>query len=281
MPIIARNRSRGAAPPAAPREADNPGTAPGRRPVGKVVLVLMATAVAVVGTAALIQAAPEIQAFLDFGAGVLALLALSGAVMWGLTATDRKVLYPEHRLWTQRVHRILAVAGLGFLLLHIWIKVERNSVLPLAAVVPFTDTTQPVLIGLGSLAGYVFVGVAITGAARSRFTSTRGSLLWRALHMSAYLAWGAALLHGLKAGREAAVGITVAYVAAVAAVAVALLLKMREKNTLDSQSQSRSRPVPRAAAPAPTVGRPPSEPLIPVPVVQPGAPRLTFERPTR
>ncbi|MDW6057778.1 hypothetical protein SAZ11_06610 [Streptomyces sp. FXJ1.4098] len=37
-------------------------------------------------------------AFLDFGAGVLALVSLSSAVLWGLAATDRLILHSKHRL---------------------------------------------------------------------------------------------------------------------------------------------------------------------------------------
>lgn len=165
--------------------------------------------------------------FLDFGAGVLALVSLSVTVLWGLAATDRMVLHTGHRLLAQAVHRGTGVAGLGFLGLHIWVKVTEGHTGTLSVAVPFTDGARPVLIGLGTLAAYVFVAVAVTGAVRGAFTGVTGSRWWRALHMSAYLAWALALVHGLKAGRQAAGWATAGYILCLAAVAVRLYLRLR------------------------------------------------------
>ncbi|MEV7382691.1 hypothetical protein [Streptomyces lydicus] len=166
--------------------------------------------------------------FLDFGAGVLALVSLSVTVLWGLAATDRMVLHSNHRLLAQAVHRGTGVAGLGFLGLHIWVKVAEGHVGTVSVAVPFTDGARPVLIGLGTLAAYVFVAVAVTGAVRGAFTGITASRWWRALHMSAYLAWGLALVHGLKSGRAAAGYAVVGYALCLAAVAVRLALRLRD-----------------------------------------------------
>ncbi|MFG2137149.1 hypothetical protein [Streptomyces sp. NPDC048650] len=165
--------------------------------------------------------------FLDFGAGVLALVSLSVTVLWGLAATDRMVLHSGHRLLAQAVHRGTAVAGLGFLGLHIWVKIAEGHTGALAAAVPFTDGARPFLVGLGTLAAYIFLAVAVTGAARGAFTGITGSRWWRALHMSAYAAWALALVHGLKSGRQAAGWATAGYVLCLTAVAVRLALRMR------------------------------------------------------
>ncbi|UQA95223.1 hypothetical protein [Streptomyces halobius] len=164
--------------------------------------------------------------FLDFGAGVLALVSLSVTVLWGLAATDRMVLHTGHRLLAQAVHRGTGVAGLGFLGLHIWVKVAEGHTGALSAAVPFTDGARPVLIGLGTLAAYVFLAVAVTGAVRGAFAGNTASRWWRALHMSAYVAWAMALVHGLKAGREAAGWATAGYVICLVAVAVRLVLRL-------------------------------------------------------
>lgn len=165
--------------------------------------------------------------FLDFGAGVLALVALTGTVLWGLAATDRLLLHSGHRLVAQAVHRGTGVAGLGFLALHIGVKVARARTSGTAAVVPFADDGRPLLIGLGTLAGYLFLAAAVTGAVRGAFTSRRGSRWWRMLHMGAYVAWCAALVHGLKSGRPAADWVTAGYLLCVAGAAVALVLRLR------------------------------------------------------
>ncbi|MFD8545722.1 hypothetical protein [Streptomyces sp. NPDC059649] len=169
--------------------------------------------------------------FLDFGAGVLALVSLSVTVLWGLAATDRMVLQTGHRLLAQAVHRGTGVAGLGFLGLHIWVKVAEGHTGTVSVAVPFTDGARPVLIGLGTLAAYVFVAVAVTGAVRGAFTGIAASRWWRALHMSAYLAWGLALVHGLKSGRAAAGWALAGYAVCLVAVAVRLALRLRDART--------------------------------------------------
>ncbi|MFF1560674.1 hypothetical protein [Streptomyces sp. NPDC058279] len=167
--------------------------------------------------------------FLDYGAGVLSLVSLTSTVLWGLAATDRTLLASGHRLVAQGVHRGLAVAGLAFLALHIWIKIARAHTGAASAVLPFADPDRPVLIGLGTLAGYLFVAVAVSGAARSAFATKGRSLWWRALHVGAYPAWGASLVHGLKSGRVAAGWVTVAYGLCLAGVAAVLVIRLRAR----------------------------------------------------
>ncbi|MDK1473318.1 hypothetical protein QNO07_07770 [Streptomyces sp. 549] len=187
-------------------------------------LALIAVLVLVVAFSA--GAFHRTREFLDFGAGVLALVSLTATVLWGLAATDRLILKSNHRLLAQGVHRGTAVAGLGFLALHIWVKVAESRVTVTGATVPFADGARPVLIGLGTVAAYLFVAVAAVGAGRRVFASGGRSRWWRALHMGAYPAWGAALVHGLKAGRAASGWVTVMYALCLIGVAVALSLRL-------------------------------------------------------
>ncbi|MGY0056547.1 hypothetical protein ACWY4P_08300 [Streptomyces sp. LZ34] len=178
-------------------------------------------------------------AFLDFGAGVLALVSLSSAVLWGLAATDRLILHSKHRLLAQGVHRGAAVAGLLFLVLHVWVKVAESHTSAAAIVVPFADANKPVLIGLGTLAGYLFITAAVTGAVRSSFASAGKSRWryrwWRALHVAAYPAWCAALIHGLKSGRAAKDWATAGYVMALAAVVITLWIRLATRRAERSE----------------------------------------------
>lgn len=190
--------------------------------------------------------------FLDYGAGVLSLVSLTGAVLWGLAATDRTLLASAHRLAAQGVHRGLAVAGLGFLGLHVWVKVARSQADGAAVVLPFADGDRPLLIGLGTLAGYLFVAVAVSGAVRSAFATRGRSLWWRALHMGAYPAWGASLVHGLKSGRAASGWVTAAY--ALCLVAVAVLLAVRLRARLRTELRAGTARPPTGLPPAPAAG---------------------------
>ena len=208
--------------------------------------------------------------FLDFGAGVLALVCLTAAVLWGLAATDQLVLHPNHRLIAQAVHRAAAVAGLLFLALHVWVKVAESHTNTASVAIPFADANQPVLIGLGTIAGYLFITAAVTGAARSSFASSRNSRRryrwWRALHVGAYPAWCAALIHGLKAGRAARDWASAGYLIALAGVAIALWLRLASRRGQQGEDgievrnpPSRSLQEGRTGRPSPTVPSSPAE----------------------
>ncbi|WP_256987781.1 hypothetical protein [Streptomyces sp. BR123] len=186
-------------------------------------------ALLLLGVAARAGALTNLWDFLDFGAGVLSLVSLTSAVLWGLAATDRLLFTSGLRIVAQGVHRGLAVSGLGFLALHIWIKIAESRTGVVNALIPFTDEDQPVLIGLGSLAGYLFISVAVSGAVRSAFATKGRSLWWRALHVGAYPAWGASLVHGLQSGRVAAGWVTVAYGMCIVGVAGVLLVRLRRR----------------------------------------------------
>ncbi|WP_051871751.1 hypothetical protein [Streptomyces sclerotialus] len=183
----------------------------------------------------LVAAAPVFRAFFDHTAGVLTLVSLTAAVVWGLLAAGRTVLAPRSRLLAQGIHRALATASLGFLVLHIAVKVAEeharflDAFLPFASVVlsgPVAPGTAP-LIGFGTLAGLLMVLAAATGALRSAFAGRgRVSGRWRALHTSAYAAWCLALLHGLKSGRAPSGWVTTGYVLCLVAVMGALLARL-------------------------------------------------------
>ncbi|MGX1269905.1 cytochrome b/b6 domain-containing protein [Streptomyces phaeoluteigriseus] len=170
----------------------------------------------------------QFREFLNFGAGVLSLVSLSCSVIWGLVAQDRIFLNTRQRLIGQAVHRTTAVASIAFLLLHITTKIALDHTQFIAAVIPFSlgVTGTAGLIGLGSLAGLLMIFVGVTGALRSRFASPAPvAARWRAMHMLAYPAWCAALIHGLYAGRAAKPIFVILYSLCLLGVMAALALR--------------------------------------------------------
>ncbi|CAL9458608.1 hypothetical protein SUDANB15_02570 [Streptomyces sp. enrichment culture] len=172
--------------------------------------------------------------FLNFGVGVLSLVCLSCSVIWGLVAQDRILLGPRQRILAQAVHRTTAVASIAFLLVHIGIKLALDHTTWIAAVIPFglalTDdevvTGRAFLVGLGTLAGLLMIFVGITGVLRNRFASPAPvAARWRAVHMLAYPAWCAALVHGLYAGRAAKPVFLILYGLSVLGVMAALVVR--------------------------------------------------------
>ncbi|MFF7328803.1 cytochrome b/b6 domain-containing protein [Streptomyces sp. NPDC008150] len=170
----------------------------------------------------------RVRDFLNFGAGVLSLVSLSCSVIWGLAAQDRVFLNTRQRLVGQAVHRTTAVASIAFLLLHITTKIAMDHTTVIAAVVPFSLGVRGSggLIGLGSVAALLMIFVGITGALRSNFASpAEKAARWRAMHMLAYPAWCAALVHGLYAGRQAKPVFVILYGLSLFGVMAALALR--------------------------------------------------------
>lgn len=246
-----RSRHAAAAPAAGRRAVRRPPLLPSSGRLRPSALCAAGAALVSLVVAVRAGALSRLWEFLDFGAGVLALVSLTATVLWGLAATDRVVLGSGHRLLAQGVHRGLAVSGLGFLALHVWVKVARAHTTASGAFVPFADADRPVLIGLGTLAGYLFVSVAVSGAVRSVFAVKNRSVWWRALHIGAYPAWGSALVHGLKAGRAADAWVTASYGLCLAGVAVVIGLRLRSRR-LGAAPRPAASPSP---APEPPAGR--------------------------
>ncbi|MFJ1703740.1 hypothetical protein [Kitasatospora sp. NPDC088346] len=202
--------------------------APGEGAEGKGALArwpILPLLAAGLGVAAVIVNA-ALQSFLGVAAGVMALVSFSAAVLWGLTATDRLLLHPMHRLAAQAIHRAMGISGVVFLVLHVWMNLIQDQISSVAAFVPFADPNRPVVLGLGVAAGYVFLAVAAAGAARGLLAKTGEATRWRIVHICAYPAWGAGLVHGLKAGRLPAQYVSVLYSVAVVGVIVALALRL-------------------------------------------------------
>ncbi|MGW1808266.1 cytochrome b/b6 domain-containing protein [Streptomyces sp. NPDC002078] len=206
-----------------PRRSTSSLPKPGRSAYGvasAVVLLLIPVVVLAGGN--------QFRDFLNFGAGVLSLVSLSCSVIWGLFAQDRIFLNIRQRIVGQAVHRTLGVASIAFLLLHITTKVALGHTKAIAAVIPFALGVTGIggLIGLGSLAGLLMIFVGVTGALRSNFaTPAPVAARWRAMHMLAYPAWCAALIHGLYAGRAAKPFFVISYGLSLLGVMAALALR--------------------------------------------------------
>ncbi len=166
-----------------------------------------------------------LQRFLLAYSGVFALLALTAAVAAGLAATDRLVVSPAGRVTFQAVHRALALAAVGFLTSHVLLEILAHRSRAVDAVVPFLASGRTLYLGLGTLASDLVLLIALTGVARGRFAA-RWTATWRGVHITAYLGWPLAILHGLLAGRTAKPYVDWSYGGCVAAVAVALVIRL-------------------------------------------------------
>ncbi|MFE2252411.1 hypothetical protein [Streptomyces lavendulae] len=160
-----------------------------------------------------------LQDFLDRMAGVFALVALSVSVMLGLASVFRDLLTPARRQLAQLLHRAAGLAGVGFLLVHIGVKVAGEEIAASDVLLGSGD----LLVDLGSLAAQLFVLALITGLWRGVFATRRWIRPFRMLHGLAYAGWVAGVVHGLGAGRTPAPWVTACYALCLAASAAALV----------------------------------------------------------
>ncbi len=188
----------------------------------------------------------SLQRFFLAYSGVFALVLLTAAVVAGLIATDRLVVTPAGRVILQAVHRALSLAAVGFLASHVLLEILARRSRAVDTVVPFLANGRTIYLGLGTLASDLVLLIALTGVARRRF-ATHWTATWRAVHVTAYLGWPLAILHGLLSGRPAKAYVDWSYGACVAAVALALVIRL-VANTR-SRTEVVAHPVPDRTAP--------------------------------
>jgi hypothetical protein len=182
-----------------------------------------------------------VQSFMLFYSGVLALLALTAAVGVGVVATDRIVMSPGGRVVAQVVHRAVSFAALAFLVTHVVLEILAHRSHVIDAFVPFLAHGHTLYLGLGTVASDLVVLLVVTGIARGRFAGKR-PWTWRAIHVTAYLAWPFSIVHGLLAGRQAKPYVDWSYGVCLAAVGFALLIRFVA--TTRSQREKADHPVP-------------------------------------
>ncbi|WP_245908424.1 ferric reductase-like transmembrane domain-containing protein [Pseudosporangium ferrugineum] len=209
------------------------GSTGGRTPPSKLTVALFATSVlaAIWAVMMLIPAGRVayvyIFYYLEYYMGVLALVSLSITIMIGLVSTDRLVLSIRQRLLLQSAHRTTGVMAVSALGIHLWTKFAESHIRLIDIFIPFLyPGFNKVFVGFGTLSAWIMVLVMWTGIARARFIGRGKPWMWRAVHSVSYLMWPIALLHGLNAGRPAAVWVIVSYVVCVLGVLIGLAVRI-------------------------------------------------------
>lgn len=159
--------------------------------------------------------------FLIRGTGVVAMVLLSASVLLGVASTARTRITWWPQFATQALHRSLAVMSVTLLAGHVATAVLHSYVDIgwQATVLPFAVGYERLWIGLGTCAVDLLLAVVLTSLARARLPLRA----WGAVHVTTYLAWAAAMAHGLGIGTDATttwgLATSLCCVAAVAAAA--------------------------------------------------------------
>ncbi len=187
--------------------------------VAGLIVIVAALSVAAAGNG---RIGAALSASLVTCSGVLALVALTVAVVAGVVATGRYLMPASARVMAQIVHRAVSLLAVGFLAVHILLEVASARSGPLAAVLPFTGARSRFYLGLGTIASDLEIAVVVTSITRMRYASSGHPRLWRAVHLSIYLAWPLAIVHGLYDQGRPATWLGWTYLVCMAAVALAV-----------------------------------------------------------
>lgn len=168
--------------------------------------------------------------FLSRATGLVALLLLTATVVLGAGHAARTSSSRWPRFAVGALHRNLSLLATVFVAVH----VSSAIIDPYAglrwvdAVVPFISDYHPLWLGLGTVALDLMLALVVTSLLRS-YLGTRS---WRILHMSAYLLWPLAVLHGLGIGGDDSglLWVQALNAACVLAVLVALVFRLRASN---------------------------------------------------
>jgi sulfoxide reductase heme-binding subunit YedZ len=91
----------------------------------------------------------------------------------------------------------------------------------LAAIVPFTAHWRPLAVGLGTVALDLVAALIVTSMLRRHLSL----LLWRSVHLLAFVSWPVAIWHTIGAGSDWSTGWARAIVIACVAAVVAAVLR--------------------------------------------------------
>ncbi len=156
---------------------------------------------------------------------VVGFVLLSIGAVLGVASTQRTL---ASRSWprfaTQALHRNVNVLGLLFIVVHIVTTVADSyvNVSVASAVVPFASSYKTLDVTWGTVAFDLLLIVAVSGFLRVRMKEP----VWRAIHLSSYLAWTLGMVHFISTGTDGATdkwGFWLAIVATFAVAAAAVL----------------------------------------------------------
>jgi predicted ferric reductase len=140
--------------------------------------------------------------YVNRGTGMVLMALLTATLLLGMMSAGQRSGRLVPVFLPQYLHRYLSALALLLLLTHVGSAVADQyvEIRWFDAVVPLTASYQRAWMALGALALDLLAAVVVTSLLRGR-TSAR---LWRTVHLTAYLAWVAALAHGVGIGTDRA-----------------------------------------------------------------------------
>jgi methionine sulfoxide reductase heme-binding subunit len=98
------------------------------------------------------------------------------------------------------IHRNLSLLSVAFIAVHVLTAVLDTFVsIPLAAgIIPFASGYERLWLGLGAISLDLMLAMIVTSLLRGRLNR----VLWRAIHLLAYLSWPIAFAHSIGSSKD-------------------------------------------------------------------------------
>jgi sulfoxide reductase heme-binding subunit YedZ len=132
--------------------------------------------------------------------GIVALLLLTAVFVLGILVNRQGRLPGLPRFAVTSLHRNFSLLAVVFIVVHVITAVLDSFVsIPLAAgVIPFASGYERLWLSLGAISFDLMIAMIVTSLLRSRINR----VLWRAIHLLAYLSWPIAFAHSIGASKD-------------------------------------------------------------------------------
>ncbi|TFV89584.1 ferric reductase-like transmembrane domain-containing protein [Blastococcus sp. CT_GayMR16] len=156
----------------------------------------------------------EVLWYLNRATGIVTLVLMTVTVVLGTVVRRHGRVPGLPRFAVTGLHRNVGLLTALLLVTHVLTAVVDSYVdIGTADVlVPFTAGYRPLAIGLGTLAADLLLLVVVTSLLRERLPQR----VWKAVHLTTYVLWPLAFVHGLTAGTDLGGGWLLAVVLACA-----------------------------------------------------------------
>jgi methionine sulfoxide reductase heme-binding subunit len=132
--------------------------------------------------------------------GVVSLLLLTAVLVLGILVNRQGRLPGLPRFAVTSLHRNISLLAVAFIAVHVVTAVLDSyvSIPILAGVVPFASSYERGWLALGAVSFDIMLAMIITSLLRGRLNR----VLWRAVHLLAYLCWPVAFAHSIGSSRD-------------------------------------------------------------------------------
>lgn len=174
--------------------------------------------------------------WLNRSTGLVLMAVFTIVVVLGVFATQKAAGRRIPTFVPNQLHRTISLFAVALLVAHVLTAVLDNYVEIdwIDIVIPFASPYRPLWLGLGTLALDITIAIGVTSALKSRLSERS----WQLVHVSAYVAWLVAVLHGLGTGTDSRQPLVIAmYLVCVLAVVISLAARLMWTTSLSRTGQ--------------------------------------------